>query len=75
MGTFPTAASVYGAGDMAGNMWDWTDSWQDVRRSSRVLRGGAWSSAPILLRCAFRFGSVPSNRDTRFGIRAARGLL
>ncbi|HEX9710126.1 MAG TPA: SUMF1/EgtB/PvdO family nonheme iron enzyme, partial [Candidatus Thermoplasmatota archaeon] len=75
VGTFTTAASVYGAGDMAGNVWDWTDSWFDHRRSSRVLRGGGWLLAPIHLRCAHRLWSDPPLRHTSYGFRAARGLL
>ncbi|MHC4820336.1 MAG: protein kinase domain-containing protein, partial [Planctomycetota bacterium] len=66
VGTFPTAASVYGAGDMAGNVWDWTDSWLDARRSSRVVRGGGWDGATSALRCAFRLGFGPGGRDPLF---------
>jgi serine/threonine-protein kinase len=74
VGTFPTAAGVYGAEDMAGNVWDWTDSWLDARQSARVLRGGAWLNAPIYLRCAYRLAHDPSYRNTNYGFRAARGF-
>ena len=74
VGTFPTAASVYGAGDMAGNVWDWTDSWFDDRRSLRVLRGGGWDSLPFRLRCTLRNRDVPDSRNPDRGFRCARGL-
>ena len=74
VGTFPTAASVYGAADMAGNSWDWTDSWYDSGRSLRVLRGGSWGDRPILLRCAYRGRIAPDDRVTGRGFRCARGL-
>ncbi len=74
VGTFPTAASVYGAGDMAGNVWDWTDSWYDPGRSLRVLRGGGWYNQSLFLRCAFRLRYVPGYRITGYGFRCARGL-
>src|SRR6185369_13348687 len=44
VGAFPTATSVYGMVDAAGGVHDWTDSWIDARRSSRVVRGGAWTN-------------------------------
>jgi len=74
VGTFETAASIYGMGDAAGNMWDWTDSWFDGRRSLRVLRGGSWDDASTYLRCAFRSRYVPRLRYTLIGFRCARGL-
>jgi serine/threonine-protein kinase len=74
VGTFPTAASIYGMGDAAGNSWDWTDSWYENSRSLRVLRGGSWFSRPFFLRCSFRFRFVPASRDAHSGFRCARGL-
>jgi len=74
VGTFPKAASVYGAGDMGGNVWDWTDSWWDAGRSLRVVRGGSWLNQPIDLRCAFRIRRDPGVRYPYFGFRCARGF-
>ena len=74
VGTFKTAASVYGMGDAAGNVWDWTDSWFDERRSLRVLRGGSWNVESTNLRCGLRYGLAPRLRSTYIGFRCARGL-
>jgi serine/threonine-protein kinase len=74
VGAFPTAESVYGMGDASGGVWDWTSSWEDERRSSRVLRGGSWLNRPVSLRCADRFAFLPRARDTVVGCRCARGL-
>ena len=74
VGCFPAATSVYGTLDASGNMWDWTNSWLDARRSSRVLRGGAWNESPSSLRCAVRSTDDPSYRHTYVGFRCARGL-
>jgi serine/threonine-protein kinase len=74
VGTFPAAASVYGAGDMAGNIWDWTDSWLDARRVSRVVRGGGWYDTPSALRCTVRYGNEPFDRNPNRGFRVARSL-
>jgi serine/threonine-protein kinase len=75
VGTFPTAQSVYGMGDAAGNVWDWTDSWFDERRSMRVLRGGSWGIGSPALRCGLRNGYDPRLRLALVGFRCARGLL
>ncbi len=74
VGAFPTAVSVYGMGNAAGEVWDWTDSWFDERRSARALRGGSWDLLPATLRCAFRFGNLPRVRSSHAGFRCVRGL-
>ncbi|MHC4550010.1 MAG: SUMF1/EgtB/PvdO family nonheme iron enzyme [Planctomycetota bacterium] len=74
VGAFPMAESVYGVGDAAGGVWDWTDSWFDERKSLRVLRGGAWSLQPEIMRCAYRYGNGPTIRAADYGFRCARGL-
>jgi formylglycine-generating enzyme required for sulfatase activity len=41
----------------------------------RVFRGGGWSSKiPTLFRSAFRFGSVPTDRDSEIGFRLVLSL-
>ena len=74
VGAFPTAESVYGMGDASGGVWDWTSSWEDERRSSRVLRGGSWLAQPNTLRAAYRNSTLPRERYTGVGMRCARSL-
>jgi serine/threonine-protein kinase len=74
VGTFPTAVSVYGMEDAAGNQWDWTDSWFDARRSSRVLRGGSWGYTIAALRCSSRLTDAPRYRRSFLGFRCVRSL-
>jgi serine/threonine-protein kinase len=74
VGVFPTATSVYGMIDAAGNSYDWTHSWFDARRASRVARGGAWAMNPGAIRCAARYYFEPWYRSAGVGLRCARGL-
>ncbi|MCI0587147.1 MAG: SUMF1/EgtB/PvdO family nonheme iron enzyme, partial [Planctomycetes bacterium] len=74
IGTFKTAESVYGMGDAAGGVWDWTDSWFDEDKGLRALRGGSWNYPSSSLRAASRFWNLPVVRLTLFGFRCARGL-
>ena len=46
--------SPHGCLDMAGNVWDWTDSWYDEKKKSRVRRGGSWGLDRGNARCAGR---------------------
>ena len=86
VGSFP--ANRFGLHDMHGNVWEWVEDawhssyqgapadgsvWQGGDVSLRVLRGGAWSLQPDVLRSAFRFRH-PSLRLYNFGFRLARTL-
>jgi len=74
VGGFPTSVSVYGMADASGSMWEWTASWFDDRRSSRVSRGGSWELQPGYLRVSFRGRHLPRERHGGLGLRCARGL-
>ena len=87
VGSYPDGASWIGAMDMAGNVWEWVNDWYDsdyydvspaenppgpASGSSKVLRGGAWSSLADYLGGARRSGVDPFVRDTNVGFRCAR---
>jgi len=77
VGTFPTAVSVYGMIDAAGNSWDWTSSLFEphVKAStSRVVRGGSWVSPVDIARSANRGRYAPEYRGTFVGFRPASSV-
>jgi len=86
VGSYPEGVSPYGVYDMAGNVWEWTDSWYKAYPGSnhtstqygeklRVLRGGSWyhynSLGPIGARCASRDRQVPQSINYIIGFRCA----
>ena len=68
---YPSGKSYYGCYDMAGNVWEWTDSWYDKKEIFKISRGGSWSIQAFLCRCAFRARNRPDHRDNNAGFRCA----
>jgi iron(II)-dependent oxidoreductase len=64
--------SPYGCYDMAGNVWEWTDSGYDKEEKDKVLRGGSWVDLKFSARCAARLRFDPDGRLSASGFRCAR---
>jgi formylglycine-generating enzyme required for sulfatase activity len=83
----PGGDSVYGAADMVGNIWEWTQSLfmpypyrpntnrEEVKPNGRyVVRGGAWYYSRKLARCAVREGVLQDHLSPSIGFRLARSI-
>ena len=66
VGSYSEGATPEGLYDMAGNIYEWTNSWWNDTQSHRVLRGGNWESDAALCTSSFRFGLPPG--DFRGGV-------
>lgn len=79
----------FGLFDLHGNVREWTaDLWHESydatpldgspasegHSSMRVVRGGAWSDAAVLLRSSARMRATESGRSNLIGIRVARTI-
>lgn len=72
VGSFPKGASPYGALDLGGNVWEWTEA---AQVDSAHLRGGSWINGKSLARCASRTSVAASHsyvRGNTVGFRCVR---
>ena len=67
VGSYSDAASPYGAQDMAGNVFEWTQT--PFEEGSYVVKGGAFSTTGGLARAAARHGRPANLRHITVGFR------
>ena len=87
VGAYPHGATPDGICDLAGNVWEWTATWQTEypyradgsledpdRPGMRIARGGGWTAVRKMVRGGFRVGGNPGYWDDSLGYRLARTL-
>ncbi len=85
VGSFP--ANPFGLVDLLGNAWEWCADLYDESYyavspevdppgpptgSTRVVRGGSWTSDPGRLRLSYRYSQNPANSMVSLGFRCVR---
>lgn len=61
--------SSYGTFDQAGNVWEWTEETFDL--TTRIIRGGGFTSNPGTLASDFVTGISPGTEGPNYGFRVA----
>lgn len=57
IGSYPAGSGPFGHLDLAGNVWEWTESRFPGRPEHAVIRGGGWGNNPYCLRVSYRHGN------------------
>jgi iron(II)-dependent oxidoreductase len=70
VGLYKWGSSPYGVYDMAGNVWEWTNS--DYNEKAKVVRGGSWGLSHRFARTFTRIGYKPDMRINNLGFRCAK---
>jgi formylglycine-generating enzyme required for sulfatase activity len=73
VGYYP--AYGYGMCDMAGNVWEWTDScyYGDCHRNKRLLRSGGWDDSDGNCEVSSRYGEgLDQTNNGYYGFRVCR---
>jgi formylglycine-generating enzyme required for sulfatase activity len=73
--TYPQGINPFSLQDLSGNVFEWTDSWYNVKKNTRVLRGGSWISGDRYARCAYRRRSYPDGWYDLIGFRIIVSLV
>lgn len=86
VGSYPDGASIYGALDMAGNVYEWVNDWYSsvyyqsspsenplgpISGTFRVARGGAWGYDAEYARSSYRNRYTPDRSFFSYGFRCA----
>ena len=72
VGSFPENASPWGALDMAGTVWEWTNTPHATAENSKVIRGGSWCDNERYLRTHEELYASVREKADNLGFRTVK---
>lgn len=69
---YDNGISPYGCYDMAGNVWEWTNTSKE-KDKTRIVRGGSWVKMNILPWCSYKF-NYENEGQQNVGFRCIRKI-
>lgn len=72
VGGRPSGQSEWGAQDLCGLVWEWTDSPDPNDQEQKVICGGSWCDPPEFLRCDEHLAAYPKDKYDNIGFRCVR---
>ncbi len=70
IGSYPLNVSPFGAFEMVGNIWQWTDSWFDAE--NKIIKGGSWCDPEDFLECHYVLYAPPKEKQDLLGFRCVK---
>ena len=71
---YPAGASPFGVMDLAGNVWEWTETWFDLAADLKVLKGGCHALTKEHAKATHRHYNDPRFANNLTGFRTVECL-
>lgn len=72
VGSFPKNLSFYGAYDLAGTVWEWTNTSHPAEENAKIIRGGSWCDPERYLKTYEKLFASVREKSDNLGFRLVK---